>query len=98
MDTMPKRTPERAGDEVGSERPLPFTPRSRQDELAAEVAAAFKDQRRLVLYRSLCNAYDEQSIRRALATVQAVPEERIRKSRPALFVYLLKHYASVNKN
>lgn len=36
--------------------------------------------------------YPDTLIRRALAGTLAVPEARIRKSRTALFLYLLKHY------
>jgi hypothetical protein len=37
--------------------------------------------------------YPTEAIRRALARTLAVPDERIRRSRTALFLYLLKHHA-----
>ncbi|MFH0804634.1 MAG: hypothetical protein V1916_00360 [Patescibacteria group bacterium] len=88
------RTAEAPREQVPQGRPLPFSPRSRTDVLALEVASALRDETRLPLYRMYCQQYDEQLVRRALATVQAVPDEKIKKSRPALFIFLLKQYAA----
>lgn len=83
--------------QVPPERQIPFSPKSPCDMLALEVASALKDESRLLLYRTYCQQFNEQLIRRALAAVKQVPDDKIKKSRPALFIFLLKHYASAKE-
>lgn len=85
---------EGTGDERSPKRAIPFSPKSRVDLLALEIAVALKDEAHLPLYRLYCQRYEETIIRRALATVQEVPDDKIKKSRPALFIFLMKRYAS----
>lgn len=91
------RVSEDTGDERSPKRAIPFSPRSRVDSLALEIAVALKDEARLPLYRMYCQRYEETIIRRALATAQEVPDDKIKKSRPALFIFLMKRYASEQK-
>jgi hypothetical protein len=42
--------------------------------------------------------FPDDVLRRALAGAQAVPEAQIRKSRTALFIYLVKRYAEENSD
>lgn len=42
------------------------------------------------------NLYSDAVVKRALAGTLAVPETRIRRSRTALFLYLLRHHAHEN--
>lgn len=79
------------------ERHIPFSPKSPCDMLALEVASALKDESHLLLYRTYCQRFDEAIIRRALETVNRMPDKKIKKSRPALFVYLVKQYASAKE-
>ena len=63
------------------------------DHLALVVAEGLGERHRLPLYRRICRKFDESIIRRALAEVQSIPDEKIKKSRAALFIYLVKKYA-----
>ena len=51
----------------------------------------------LSFYRSLCDRYPQDILCRALSEVEAIPAERIKKSRGALFTYLVKKYAQEEK-
>jgi hypothetical protein len=74
--------------------PRAGTDRSRQIEaLAREVALALKDRQRLPMFRRLCARHNETLIRKVLSEVNTIPESKIRKSKAALFVYLLKKHA-----
>jgi hypothetical protein len=73
-------------------KPIPFTPRSASDALALEIAQAFKDEIRLPLYRQLCSAHNHSLVFRAFRDTMRIPIFRVKKSRCALFIYLLKKY------
>jgi hypothetical protein len=47
----------------------------------------------LPYYRSVCRRYSKDVIAQALSDVEATPSERIRKSKGALFTFLVKKYA-----
>jgi len=68
-------------------------PTKSKDELAKEIANAFKEKHRLTLYQYIFQGYDESVIRKAYEEAKKVPEDRIKKSRSALFFYLLYKYA-----
>ncbi len=80
-------------DKVNKAKPIPFRPKSKPDELALEIASALDDVSHLPMYRYLCEKYGQRRIREVLRRVQAVPEEKIKKSRAALFVYLIRRNA-----
>jgi len=61
--------------------------------LAHEIADEFKNGSNLEFYQVLCEDYPLDVINRAFAATKAVPERQIRKSRGALFTYLVKKYA-----
>lgn len=44
--------------------------------------------------QAVLNLYSDEQIKRAIASTLAVPETQIRKSRTALFIYLLKRHAN----
>ena len=69
-----------------------FKPRSKKDLLALDVARALDDTKNLGLYVSYCRKYPEDLIRKILGIVKEFPPERIRKSKGALFNYLVKKY------
>lgn len=64
-----------------------------EESLARELAEALGDQASLDLYRAYVLAYPDVLLRRALAEARSVPQERIKKSRGALFTYLVRKYA-----
>lgn len=68
-----------------------------QDEptgLAYEIAEAFADLDSLARYEDLVESHPEPLVRRAFREARLVPRGRVRKSRGALFTYLLKTYAN----
>jgi hypothetical protein len=61
--------------------------------IARKIAVALKDNANYRLYLAYCQKYPLEVIWRAFAEVQQVPYERIRKSKGALFNYLVQKYA-----
>lgn len=75
-----------------------FKPRTEKELLAMDLAEALNDTRNLPLYLSYCNKYPEQLLRRVLSEVKELPQEKIRKSKGALFNYLVQKYANKKDN
>ena len=67
-------------------------PKTRTEILATDIAAALKDQDHLYRYLALANRYPEHVLRQLLSEAKQVPDSRIKKSRAALFNYLLKKH------
>jgi len=72
----------------GGNNPSP----SREEILAADLAGALNEPNELPLYISFANTYPESFLRETLSTVSQTPRHRIKKSRAALFTYLVKRY------
>jgi hypothetical protein len=70
-----------------------FTPNTKREHLAFMIAEAFSDLGQVKLYITYCKKYPLHIIYRAFSEAKHFPEERIRKSRAAIFFYLLKTYA-----
>jgi len=70
-----------------------FRPKSRQELLALDLASALNDTGSVRLYLSYARKYPESLLRRVLGEVKEIPSEKIKKSRAALFNYLIKQYA-----
>jgi hypothetical protein len=68
-------------------------PSKSKDDLAKEIAKTFKEEKRFSLYQYIFQGYSEAAIRRAYEEAQKVPDDKIKKSRSALFFYLLYKYA-----
>ena len=64
-----------------------------KDDLAMEIAKTFKEEHRTDLYRYIFQKHDESTIRRAFEETIKVPDSKIKKSKSALFFYLLNKYA-----
>ncbi len=64
--------------------------KQKMEELAKEIAITFKDEKNINLYQRVCHEYDESIVHRAFQDTKKVPSDRIKKSRPALFLFLLK--------
>ena len=73
-----------------------FKPRNESDLLAIDMATLLHDQKNLVLYRSYSKKYPAWLLRRVLSEVKQLPPEKIKKSRGALFNYLVQTYAKKN--
>ena len=61
-----------------------------ENQLASELADALKDKESLQSYILLCQKYSEPFLRKILNKVVNIPEDKIRKSRGALFTFLVK--------
>ncbi|TKJ32896.1 MAG: hypothetical protein CEE38_21995 [Planctomycetes bacterium B3_Pla] len=70
-----------------------FKPKNKQQLLAVDLARALNDYQGLALYLSYCKKYPESLLRRVLGEVKEVPSKNIKKSRAALFNYLVQVYA-----
>lgn len=75
-----------------------FKPQTEKELLAIDLAEALNDNKNLPLYLSYCKRYPEQLLRRVLSEVKEMPQERIRKSRGALFNYLVQKSANKQNN
>jgi hypothetical protein len=70
----------------------PVTPADRFFTVA-KLQRALKDKLNVEVFEAALKLYSDQVIRRALAGALAPPEDQIRRSRTALFLYLLKRYS-----
>lgn len=66
---------------------------SRHELLARDLAEGLNDRTHLTIYLSYAKQYSESFLRRVLAETKMTPDKKIRKSRAALFNYLMYHYA-----
>ena len=64
-----------------------------KDDLAMEIAKTFQEEHRTELYRFICQKHDESTIRKAFEETTKVPVSKIKKSKSALFFFLLNKYA-----
>lgn len=71
----------------------PVTDPKLAEELAIAVATELNDTDNLLTYQQYCLRFPEEVIKRALNAALTVPPERVKRSRLALFIYLLKKYA-----
>ena len=69
-----------------------FEPQNKEELLAFDVATALNDLKNLAFYLANAKKYPEYIIRRTLAIVKGIPDAKIKKSRGALFNYLIKKY------
>lgn len=65
----------------------------KQEQLAYEIAEALKDNNALPLFMSYTEKFPEALLREKLSHVLSLPQDKIRKSRAALFTYLIEQYA-----
>jgi hypothetical protein len=69
---------------------------SHEIKLANEIAETLKDRDSLALFLTFTRRYNEQFLRKTLAKVMAMDEAKIRKSRGALFTYLVNQHGTHN--
>ena len=69
-----------------------FMTQSKNEMLAQELADTLSDQDALPFYRDLVLQYSESFLRGKLKRVMSIPAAQIRKTRGALFTYLIKQH------
>ncbi len=69
-----------------------LAPGVRKEQLASDLAKALDDPAGLRLYLSYAGRYPESFLRKILGVVRRIPDERIKKSRGALFNHLVQRY------
>jgi hypothetical protein len=67
-------------------------PRNRHDQVALDMATALNDCQNLPLYQSYSRKYPESLLWKVLSEVKQIPTGKIKKSRGALFNYLVQRY------
>ena len=77
----------------GSVQSKEFQPQTREELVASDIAAGLKDFKNMFRFIDLAKKYPESLLRRALSEAKEIPDDKIRKSRTALFNYLLARYA-----
>lgn len=65
---------------------------SKEEQLAQELADTLSDQESLPFYRDMVKKYSETFLRAKLKKVMSVPSDQIRKTRGALFTYLINQH------
>jgi hypothetical protein len=68
-------------------------PKTKRDYFARMIAQAFNDEAQLRLYEIYCKKYPMRLIQRAFAEAKSFPQERIKKSRAAIFFYLIEDWS-----
>jgi hypothetical protein len=66
---------------------------TKQEKLAQELADALNDHDSIQFYRECTLKYSEDFLRKKMQKVLSIPEDQIRKSRGALFTYLIRDHA-----
>ena len=74
-------------------RALPMTPTPTRFFTVAKIQRALGETSDETTLEAVLNLHSDERIKRALAGTLAVPETQIRRSRTALFIYLLKRHA-----
>lgn len=73
-----------------------FNPQTREELLALDLATSLDDIKGIALYLSYSRKYPEHLLRRIMSEVRAIPDNKIKKGRGALFNHLVKQYAKQN--
>lgn len=66
---------------------------TKEELLATDIAHTLGEENNIKTYLSYANKYPESFLRRMLSEVKRTPSHKIKKSRGALFAYLVRHYA-----
>lgn len=67
-----------------------------ESKLAYEIANALNDREALPLYVSFTKKYQEGFLRKILFRVMSIPDNRIKRTRGALFTYLVNQHGNDN--
>lgn len=79
---------------VAHELPLP----NNSSQLANYIANLLNEPTYQAAFESICRLYPQNIIQKALMETKEIPSEKIKKSRGALFLYLVKKYAQQEKS
>lgn len=71
---------------------LKYMVSTREGMLAKEFAEGLEDEKSLRFYFSMALEYSERYLREVYRLVKETPQHKIKKSRGALFAYLVKKY------
>ena len=71
---------------------------TQQQKLAIELAETLQDHNSLTLYQQFAEKYDEEYLRKVLERVMSIPSNKIRKSRGALFTFLINQHEQQQSN
>ena len=66
--------------------------KTKEEKLAEELADTLGDQESLPFYRDIVLKYSETFLRSKLQKVMSIPPANIRKTRGALFTYLIQQH------
>lgn len=66
--------------------------KSTKEDLAHKIAKSFKEEKEIKLYLYMTKHYKETAIHKAYEDTMKVPDDKIKKTRSALFFYLVKKY------
>ena len=66
---------------------------SHEIKLANEIAETLKDRDSITLHLQYARKYKEEFLRRVLAKVMSLPDSKIRRTRAALYVFLINQSA-----
>lgn len=69
---------------------------TKEEILARDLAEGLNDKANLKFYLSVCRKYPESFLREIYGQVKEIPESKIKKSRGALFNYLIQKYDKKN--
>ena len=69
-------------------------PNTREELLASDISKTLNDPGNMALYLSYARKYPESYLRQILSEVKLTPAHKIKKSRGALFMYLVHLYAN----
>jgi len=71
---------------------------TQQEKLALELAETLQDHNSLTLYQQFAEKYEEEFLRKVLERVLSIPKDKIRKSRGALFTFLVNQHEKQPSN
>ena len=72
--------------------------KTNEKTLAYELARALNDMESLPVYIGFTEKYQEAFLRRMLQKVMSLPDEKIKRTRGALFTYLIKQNGGFGGN
>ena len=70
-----------------------FEPETKDELMAQDIAYSLRDIKHLPLYLKFSRMYSHDSLIKILGEVKEIPDERIKKSKGALFTYLVMRRA-----
>ena len=86
-------------DSIDNDNELNSFSLTKEELLARDLAGGLDDETNLGFYLSVCRKYPEEFLRKIYGQVKEIPLNKIKKSRGALFNYLIqKHEKNNNRS